>query len=118
MANRNRTAGHNWERDVVKHLQDIGFYNAVTSRMESKAKDDAGIDVCNTPGFNIQCKCTSNNPNYHELIESMPNSAVKAIFHRKTVKSKGGKFMVKGEYVTVRFEDFLKMMKKYKRKKT
>jgi len=118
MANRNRTAGHKFERDVVNYLKDIGFQDAVTSRMESKAMDDAGVDLCNTPGFHIQCKCTSPNPNYHELLKKMPDDEIRAIFHRKTVKSSGGKFMVKGEYVTVHLEDFLKMMKRYQRKKT
>jgi hypothetical protein len=118
MANRNRTAGHNWERDVVKHLHEIGFTDAVTSRMESKSMDDSGIDICNTPGFNIQCKSSTNTPNYHELLGSMPDDGIRAVFHRKTVKSKGGRFIPKGEYVTVRFEDFLQLMHKFKRKKT
>ena len=119
MANRNRWAGHQFECDTVNLLKEIGFTEAVTSRSESRRTDNTGIDIMYVPGFDLQCKCTVPNPNYHELIEKMPdNGKIKAVAHRKTAKSKTGKFMVKGEYVTVKLEDFLKLIKRFQRKKT
>ena len=54
MSNRNRTAGHDWEREVIKDLKDIGYSEAVSSRQASRETDNAGIDICKTDNLAIQ----------------------------------------------------------------
>ena len=67
MANRNRTAGHKWELEVIKDIKEIGYTEAVSSRYSSRETDDAGIDICNTDNLAIQCKNTSKNIDYHKI---------------------------------------------------
>ena len=54
MSNRNRTAGHDWERKVINDLKEIGYSEAVSSRQASREADNAGIDICNTGNIAIQ----------------------------------------------------------------
>ena len=53
MANRNRTAGNQYERDIVNELKEHG-YDVVTTRSESRNADNAGIDVRNYP-YHTKC---------------------------------------------------------------
>jgi len=77
MSNRNRTAGHDYERDTAAAYRDAGFPSAVTSRSESKRLDDAGIDLCFTGPVAVQCKRTANQPNYIKLLGRMNESLKK-----------------------------------------
>jgi len=116
MASRNRTAGHNFERECVKKLKKIGFTEAVTARSESRNLDNLGVDIANTHPYIIQCKNKVNNPNYHSIIEDMPqNIGIPIIFHRKTSKSNKGRFITKGEYTIIRMIDFLDLLEKVKK---
>ena len=45
MANRNRTAGNNFERLIVNELKELGFDDVVTSRAESRNMDNRGVDI-------------------------------------------------------------------------
>ena len=38
--NRNRTAGHQYERDIVKEMKSLGYDCSVTARSESKNMDN------------------------------------------------------------------------------
>ena len=71
MANRNRTAGHKWELEVIKDFKEIGYTEAVSSRYSSRETDDAGIDICNTDNLAIQCKNTSKSIDYHKINKEM-----------------------------------------------
>lgn len=116
MSQRNRTAGHNFEREIVNELKLIGFPEAVSARSESRNTDDQGIDVCNTLGYQFQCKNTVLNPNYHELITQMPqNGCANVIIHRKTKKAKS-RFITQDDYVVLRKEEFFKLLQFYKSK--
>jgi hypothetical protein len=112
MSNRNRTAGHNWEREVVKDLKQVGFKDAVSSRYESKRLDDAGVDVVNTGPFNIQCKNETKRPDYHKLITEMP-PGMNVVLHKYTKKSDGGKFGCQGKYAVVDYDTFLMLLDSY-----
>lgn len=71
----NRKKGHNFELGVIRRLNEIG-YNCVSSRSESKRTDDKGIDIIDLDDklpFNIQCKYSSNTPNYFLLKEKCPD---------------------------------------------
>lgn len=54
MANTARRKGHDFERLVAKRLREV-FPLAATSRQESRALDEAEVDIANVPIY-IQCK--------------------------------------------------------------
>lgn len=103
MANRNRTAGHNYERQIAQELRKLGF-EAVTSRYESRSMDDSGVDLVSNFPLNPQMKVSINQPNVHELTTT---TDAEIVFFKKVQKA-GSRFMVKGEYVMMRKEDFYK----------
>jgi len=113
MSSRNRTAGHNFERDVVQDLKILGFPDAVTARAESRNTDNKGIDICNTPGYQFQCKNMKLIPNYHKIISEMPdgNTVVNVLIHRKTKKAKT-RFITEGDYVVLTKKDFYNILEK------
>ena len=118
MANRNRTAGLNYERKIIKDVKELGLFpNAVSSRAESKNMDDKGVDLCNTPGVFIQCKNSKTNPKYDTLLEEMPQElgVINAVIHQKTKKATT-KFIAQGEYVIVRKADFYRLLKAFVQK--
>ena len=92
-----RRKGHQFERDVVQLLRGIG-YEAITSRVESKALDDAGVDIYTDAPYNIQCKYTDKAPSYHRLLNEMPTDKAPVVFHKRARL---------GTVVVIRLEDFL-----------
>jgi hypothetical protein len=122
MNNRNnRTAGHNYERLIVKELNEQFNCQAVTSRSESRNMDNAGVDVFgeNLP-VNIQCKNSKSNlkiiqlfENYNKNIANIKSKAHSekplVIFHKKTKKA-NKKFITEGEFVILRKEDFYNLI--------
>jgi len=122
---RNRSAGFKYERDTAKLFrEELGFIHTVTSRSESRSKDNKKIDIMNKDEsvngklpFSIQCKNTTNNVNYDKLIHEMPDEEdiIRVIFHKKTekIKNEGKKaiFRTKDEYAILRKDDFIKILK-------
>ena len=53
--NRNRTKGHNYEREWARTYRELGFSKAKTSRQASRLLDDCLVDLAFVP-FNHQCK--------------------------------------------------------------
>lgn len=102
MANRNRNAGHNYERTIVNEIKPF-YPGVVTSRSESRNKDNLGIDIFDTSGkmpFHIQCKVSvglSSNK-IKQLIEAGDGEKPMVVFH-KLVEKQNTKFTTKGEYV-------------------
>jgi hypothetical protein len=93
--------------------------NVVTTRSESKALDNKGVDIFGDKlPFYVQCKVMQNNPNYHELItrKELPKDKPLVVFHKKVEKA-GEKFMPKGEYVTMTKEVFYNLIKQFKQSK-
>lgn len=103
-ANRNRSAGHRWELDIVKSLKDMG-YEAVSSRQESRSMDARGIDIVSDYPFLIQAKCMTNQPQFHKLLTETDANVV---FFRKTEK-KGTRFFAQGEYAVLPLDEFYKL---------
>ncbi len=109
----NRRRGHNYERQIVKELKEIGFEGIVTSRAESKNMDDRGVDIFDlnqtstTMPFYVQCKLSTKNIAYDELLasEKLPKDKPLIIFHKKAEKANTN-FTVKGEYVILNKKDF------------
>jgi Holliday junction resolvase len=106
-SNRNRTAGHNFERLIVKELKELG-YDVVSARSESKNMDDRGVDIFG-PDFPyyVQCKNSKTYQKLHELItsEKLPKDKDTIVFQRKTRKA-NTKFVTEGDYVSMSKETF------------
>ena len=101
MANRNRTAGLNYERKIAQELRQLG-YHTVTSRQECRSLDAAGVDLVTTFPLKPQIKCSVNQPNVHNLLSS---TEADIIFYKR-VKKVNKNFIPTGEYVMMRKEDF------------
>lgn len=120
MANRNRTAGHNYERTTVNELKKLGYDKVVTSRAESRNMDNSGVDIFDPTEefkFYIQNKIYKSYPKLHELIfgEKVNTNKPMLVFHKK-VEKKGSRFVSQGEFVSMSKETFyniLKILKKY-----
>ena len=116
-ANRNRTAGHNFEREIVKELKGLGYDEVVTSRAESRNMDNAGVDIFGK-GFPyyIQCKNSKTWQDIHGLItsEKLPTDKPTLVFQKKT-KKVGERFLKEGDYVSMKKEDFYEMLAKLKK---
>lgn len=88
MATRGKSArvkGHTFERDMVQLFKGLGWTECVTSRSESKRKDDAGVDICYTDPFNIQCKAVEALGSVHKILASMPkDSNYNIILHKRS----------------------------------
>ena len=113
MASRNRNAGHQAEREEAKIYRDLGYSKAATSRYESRSRDDQKIDLTGTGPWNVQVKVYQNIPNYHKILNEMPQEEgqINMICHTKVEKSKKGKFMKKGKYCTIKAEDMYRIQR-------
>ena len=114
--NRNRTAGHNYERQVVNEIKNIGFNNILTARSESRNADNAGIDIFDPSGdfpFYIQNKVYKGYPKLNELINNDRPTRWKdkniIVFHKK-VSKKGKRFYTDDEFVSMKKEDFYELL--------
>lgn len=118
MSNRNRIAGHNWEREC-KNLLKKFFPDIVTTRSESRNRDNEKIDLMNKNEsvsgvlpFEFQCKNTCTKLDYNSLISEMPGRNTPCIFHKYTEKSKSGKFIEKGRFAILPMDEFIKILEK------
>lgn len=82
---RNVRAGHGYERDCRDEYRRIGYKHVVTSRSESKSRDDQKIDLMNEDEhlngrfpYNVQCKNSCEIINYGNIYRG----------HTKITKSK------------------------------
>lgn len=127
MPSKNATKGHNYERDVIKILQNIGFPHAVSTRSESRSLDAQKVDITNKNAhkngrlpFNFQCKSLTDveiesgrleKVKYRELLHEIEISEgiYNVVLHRHTVK-KETNFMVQGEYAFMHQKDFFALV--------
>lgn len=120
---RNRTAGHKWERTCAKRLREAGFTHVVTSRAESKSRDDSKVDLMNKDEYkngrlpyNFQCKSTTQNTNYYKLLKELPQGSpeLNIILHEKTEK-RGEKFVKVGEFAIMEADAFFELITELER---
>ena len=67
-----KNKGSAYERKIAKELRELGFTGVVTSRSESKSKDDDKIDLIDKDGYlpiEIQLKSTLVTPSYFKIRE-------------------------------------------------
>lgn len=104
MGIRNKRAGSNYEREGVD-LHKRYFKDVATTRACNRARDGEGIDLCNTHELELgrfpldlqyKTAATTTIP-YPHILEEMKGNH-KVTFHRRTRKSEGGIFKVKGKY--------------------
>lgn len=117
MANRNRTAGNNYERKVANELKEIGYNKVVTSRSESRNMDNSGVDLFDPTGvfpFYIQNKVYKGYPKLNDLINNdlVPKDKPLLVFHKKVVK-KGTRFFTEDEFVSMKKEVFYELLRKF-----
>jgi len=115
MPTRNKTAGDKWELDCMHKIEHIPFgekASVVTARNESRTADATGKDLCNTGNYNFQCKTGERLTNYdHQIRIKMPQDGkINVVLQRKTEKSKGGKFMEKGQYAALPMDHFIELL--------
>ena len=102
--NRNRDAGHAWEREVINDLKSL-YPDAVSSRAESRNLDNKQVDICYTGDYHIQCKNSITKPDYHKILKEMPNDKIQIILHKYTQKADKN-FITKGKYAIMHYSDF------------
>lgn len=116
----NRTAGHNYEREITKEFRELGFIACSTSRLESRSRDNAKVDLCNKDEhihgrlpYNIQCKTIVGNADYRKFLKEMPaGTEINVVLHKSTKKTPGGIFKPTGQYALLYKEDFYRMVKR------
>ena len=127
-ANRNRTAGHNWERltasflNTYKYLPEVG-----TARELSRFYDDNSVDIVTRDisqmeefGLAIQNKNSTVSQPYPKILAGMrekirdvlKSKLVPVLFHRQTAKS-GSRFFKKDDFACLYLEDFLEFYTKF-----
>lgn len=115
---RNRSAGHAWERRLAEIFKDLGYEHVVTTRSESRARDNSKIDLMNKDEryngqfpFNVQAKNKVGNLRYAELLAELPKEEgiINVVLHKKTQKV-GTRFLPAGHYAVLRLYDFLTLL--------
>lgn len=115
----NRTAGHNWERDIVTMLLDRSLYpHAVTARAESCSLDGEGVDIMNRQEAKngvmddtIQAKCYMKSLAYPTLLSRIRETGRPhpVIFHKQVGRSESkrstGKLLITRDTFAISYLD-------------
>jgi len=125
-ANRNRNAGHGWEREMSTLLNDQKVFPEVgTARELSRNYDANKIDIVTRVieempdlGLAIQAKTTTVTSPYPKLLAELKSgmkvlglNLLPVVFHKHT-KRVGERFMPKGNYAIMYLEDFIPLYTK------
>lgn len=119
---RNRQAGHGLELELARKFREIGFPHVVTTRSESRSRDNQGIDLINSDErvngrfpFNVQSKNTTSNVPYAKLLADMPvvPDVVNVVIHKQTARV-NDRFIGRGKYAILNLEDFLELVRRLK----
>lgn len=115
MSNRNRTAGHNWEREVRNDFRTIGYKEAETSRYASRKMDDQKVDLVDTGIYNIQCKVSNKALDFCKILGEMPDDDKVNVVLAKMTDKKGKRFMTKKRLAVLDYYHFITLLLKIKR---
>lgn len=113
LGQKNRRKGNSFELKVIHDLNDIGF-NVVSSRSESKNKDNNKIDVFDTIGTlptNLQIKYCNTTPNYFSIRDMCTDKTMpfSIIWKKSTNNGKNSP----GIIAMIPYEFFLDLMKNF-----
>ena len=99
---KSRAKGINYELQIINKFKKKGWTGACSSRSESKRLDDAGVDICFTDPFNVQCKAVENLGSAHATLAKMPDdSNLNVVFHKRNRQ---------GTVVSMSEEDFFTLL--------
>lgn len=97
-----RKKGCAYELVIRDFFRELGWDKAVSSRSESKNKDDQGIDLCFTEPFAVQAKAVEKLGSIHDVLARMPQDEnYNLVFHKKNRK---------GTIVAMTIEDFKELL--------
>lgn len=97
-----RAKGNSYELQIRDFFRELGWEKVVSSRAESKSKDDQGVDLCFTDPFNIQCKAVEKLGSLHDVLARMPAGPnYNIVFHKRNRK---------GTIVAMTVEDFKEIL--------
>lgn len=117
---RNRQAGHNFELEIAREFRELGFPHVVTTRSESRSRDDQKIDLMNKDEakngrfpFNVQVKNSTVHLRYAKILSELPSTpgVINVVIHKQTEKV-NERFLPKGKYAILHLSDFLSMVRK------
>ena len=111
----NRRRGNDFERKIAKELNELGF-NVVTSRSESKAMDNAKIDLIDKSNMipcNLQLKRTIKYPNFLEIEKLCPIKDKPLCLIWDIQRATESTFRSDGTVVVMRKEFFYELIKHY-----
>lgn len=115
---RNRQAGHSLERGLAEVFRSIGFPHVVTTRSESRSRDNQKIDLMNKDEringrfpYNVQAKNSTAHLKYAKLLSEIPTvpDVMNVIIHKQTEKV-GTRFLPRGQYAILYLKDFLTLI--------
>lgn len=99
--------GNKFEADMAfRFRQDLGWLHCWSSRFMGRLWEDSqGVDLTNTPGFNVQCKAVERlSPGYHEILASMPQDGkANLILHKRNQR---------GIVAVLGLDDFIAIIKR------
>lgn len=117
MSNRNREAGHSFERACAKRFREIGFPKVGCSRALNRSRDAQKVDLVNEDEYevgrlpyNVQCK-NAVSLHYDKVLKELPlNPGIRNVVLHKKTKRAGDKFMPQGTFAYLHAEDFFQMI--------
>ena len=119
---RNRAAGHSFELEITAAFKQAGYLHVITSRSESRSRDNMKIDLINKDErvtgrlpYNVQCKNVVGKIDYHKILSELPKEAdiVNVVLHKQTQRV-GTRFIVRDKFAIMYQEDFFKLVKELK----
>jgi hypothetical protein len=114
---RNRNAGHSWERENAEDFR-VFYPQVATSRSCNRARDAQKVDLAYADEhkygrfpYNVQSKNYSKSVLYPKLLSEMPqeDGILNVVLHKQTQKV-NGRFMARGKYAILNYEDFFKLV--------
>lgn len=115
---RNRIAGQNFERALVKAFS-LFYPHVATSRSVSRVRDAEKVDLAHPDElkygrfpYNVQAKNYSRAIKYPKLLSELPkvDGVINVILHKQTEK-KNGRFMPVGSYAIMAQDDFMELVR-------
>ena len=111
LGKKNKKKGNAFELQVIKKLHEAGYPECVSSRSQNKKLDADKVDIYDESGqlpFHIQCKCTTNTPNYFKIKEECQRRDKPfALAWKKCVQGEHSP----GTVVMIDLENFLPLIK-------
>ena len=79
-----RDKGKRFELKMAKLWMRLFGGDVERTSFASKKLDDMGVDLTNTPPFNLQCKAHERSLNIHEILERMPlDNNYNVVIHKR-----------------------------------